>query len=276
MGFRFFRRVRLLPGVGLNFSRSGVSLSLGGRGVGLTLGQKPTFRVGLPGTGLSYVISARALADSLKRTFRRPPSLEGWKQQMHVAFQRSRSSRWSEARDHLRALLASGASIPWRSDLTDYREQLQLSPFITAELGLDKYSALLVLSEAEQHLGHLDHALETLDTLLKYDSYDPVTTMARLDVLAVLASGTPSYANRLLSSIEHGAPVIGVDSSLYYKALAYTCAGRFDAAINLLEVKCGAGTTSKSRPLLELLQTCYQQAGRLAEARRTRDRITSL
>ena len=32
MGFRFYRRVRILPGVSVNFSRSGPSLSVGLRG----------------------------------------------------------------------------------------------------------------------------------------------------------------------------------------------------------------------------------------------------
>ena len=55
MGFRFHRGVRLLPGVRLNFSKSGTSLSLGGRGLSLNLspsGVRTT--VGVPGSGLSY------------------------------------------------------------------------------------------------------------------------------------------------------------------------------------------------------------------------------
>ena len=55
MGLRFRRSVRLLPGLRLNFSLSGVSTSLGGRGATINLsrrGVRTTF--GLPGTGLSY------------------------------------------------------------------------------------------------------------------------------------------------------------------------------------------------------------------------------
>jgi hypothetical protein len=55
MGFRFHRSVRLLPGVRLNFSKSGVSTSIGTRGAWLTFGRKGTrTTVGLPGTGISY------------------------------------------------------------------------------------------------------------------------------------------------------------------------------------------------------------------------------
>lgn len=55
MGFRFFRRIRLAPGLTLNLSRSGGSLSLGPRGAKITLGPRGVRRtLGLPGTGLYY------------------------------------------------------------------------------------------------------------------------------------------------------------------------------------------------------------------------------
>jgi Protein of unknown function (DUF4236)/Bacterial SH3 domain len=55
MALRFRRSVRLFPGVRLNFSRSGISTSIGVRGASLTLGNRGTYvNVGIPGTGLSY------------------------------------------------------------------------------------------------------------------------------------------------------------------------------------------------------------------------------
>ncbi len=55
MGFRFQKRVRILPGVTLNFSKSGVSTSFGVRGARITKGHgKTRVTVGLPGSGLSY------------------------------------------------------------------------------------------------------------------------------------------------------------------------------------------------------------------------------
>jgi Protein of unknown function (DUF4236) len=55
MGFRFNRRVRLLPGLRLNFGKTGVSTSIGTRGAWLTFGKRGTrATVGLPGTGMSY------------------------------------------------------------------------------------------------------------------------------------------------------------------------------------------------------------------------------
>ncbi len=55
MGFRFFRRVRVIPGLRLNLSKSGVSASIGTQGAWFTIGRKGTrTTVGLPGTGLYW------------------------------------------------------------------------------------------------------------------------------------------------------------------------------------------------------------------------------
>ena len=54
MGFRFYRRVKIIPGVWLNFSKSGVSTSFGVRGARLTVGKNGVrTTVGIPGSGLS-------------------------------------------------------------------------------------------------------------------------------------------------------------------------------------------------------------------------------
>jgi hypothetical protein len=53
--FRFQRRLRIMPGLTLNFSKSGISTSLGARGAHVTFskrGVRKTF--GIPGTGISY------------------------------------------------------------------------------------------------------------------------------------------------------------------------------------------------------------------------------
>ncbi|PZO54757.1 MAG: hypothetical protein DCF15_11460 [Phormidesmis priestleyi] len=56
MGFRFRKSVKIAPGVKLNLSKSGGSLSLGGRGATVNIsnrGVRSTYS--LPGTGISYV-----------------------------------------------------------------------------------------------------------------------------------------------------------------------------------------------------------------------------
>jgi len=63
LAFRFWRRVRLAPGVTLNLSKSNASLSFGPRGAKYTIsprGNRAT--AGLPGTGLFYTVHDRQRA----------------------------------------------------------------------------------------------------------------------------------------------------------------------------------------------------------------------
>lgn len=55
MGFRFQRRITLIPGVRLNLSRRGLGFSVGPRGASLSMGPSGVHgHAGIPGTGLSY------------------------------------------------------------------------------------------------------------------------------------------------------------------------------------------------------------------------------
>jgi hypothetical protein len=55
MGFRFQKRLSILPGVRVNLSKGGVSTSLGPRGADVNIGRDGvTTNAGIPGTGLSY------------------------------------------------------------------------------------------------------------------------------------------------------------------------------------------------------------------------------
>lgn len=60
MGFRYQRSMKLMPGIRLNFSKSGVGLSLGVPGARISISPRGrvTRRVGLPGTGMSWVSSS--------------------------------------------------------------------------------------------------------------------------------------------------------------------------------------------------------------------------
>lgn len=57
MGFRFRKSVKICKGVKVNFSKSGASLSLGGRGHSVNIGKRSRATFGIPGTGLSYSTS---------------------------------------------------------------------------------------------------------------------------------------------------------------------------------------------------------------------------
>ena len=77
MGFRFQRRIRILPGLRLNLSKGGASASVGGRGAWYTFGRgRRRITVGVPGTGVSYTTAtptSNAVAGEPNGTQRR-----GW------------------------------------------------------------------------------------------------------------------------------------------------------------------------------------------------------
>ena len=61
-GVRFQKRIKILPGVTINLSKSGVSTSLGGHGATVNVGTsgQRTFSLSIPGTGLSYRVPLNA------------------------------------------------------------------------------------------------------------------------------------------------------------------------------------------------------------------------
>jgi hypothetical protein len=71
MGFRFTKRIKIIPGIRVNLSKSGVSTSIGTKGASVNLGRRSKLTVGLPGTGISHSTSlSGASAPSRKRANR--------------------------------------------------------------------------------------------------------------------------------------------------------------------------------------------------------------
>ncbi len=63
MGFRFQRRIKIMPGVTLNVGKRGVSTSFGRRGAHVTIGQNGVrTTVGIPGTGDLLHVACEAFA----------------------------------------------------------------------------------------------------------------------------------------------------------------------------------------------------------------------
>ena len=55
MSLRFRKRIKILPGLWFNLSKSGISTSIGDKGLTVNLkGGKTKTTIGIPGTGLSY------------------------------------------------------------------------------------------------------------------------------------------------------------------------------------------------------------------------------
>ena len=98
MGFRFRRRVKLLPGISLNISKNGFSsLSLGGPGAtaNIPIARSGGIRgtVGIPGSGLSYTAEATGPA-KVRKPRRRRPDLSDLPDPNKVSF-----AEWSAAYD---------------------------------------------------------------------------------------------------------------------------------------------------------------------------------
>lgn len=55
MGFKFQKRIKILPGITINLSKRGISTSVGVKGARITMGHgKTRTTVGIPGTGISH------------------------------------------------------------------------------------------------------------------------------------------------------------------------------------------------------------------------------
>lgn len=76
MGLRLYRRVHLLPGIRVNLTLHGASMSFGHRGAWLTLGRagRRTATLGWPGTGLRYTTTSHAGSATPRQAVPRAPS----------------------------------------------------------------------------------------------------------------------------------------------------------------------------------------------------------
>lgn len=56
MGLRFHKKIKILPGVDINLSKSGIGLSVGTKGAKVSVNPKGDVygNVSIPGTGISY------------------------------------------------------------------------------------------------------------------------------------------------------------------------------------------------------------------------------
>ena len=60
MAWRFYRRKKILPGVTINVSKGGPSISFGRRGAPVTVGPRGSREsIGIPGTRISYTTKGR-------------------------------------------------------------------------------------------------------------------------------------------------------------------------------------------------------------------------
>lgn len=84
MGFRFRKRVKLLPGIHLNVGKTGLSVSAKAGPVSITKGRgRTTSTIGIPGSGFSHTAVSRNASAVAGATSEAPPpdlisSMAGW------------------------------------------------------------------------------------------------------------------------------------------------------------------------------------------------------
>lgn len=80
MGFRFYRRLSIIPGVRLNVGTRGTSVSFGHRGAWYTVGPhgRRTATLGWPGSGLRYTTTTTSSSTSTRQGAPPAPSALAW------------------------------------------------------------------------------------------------------------------------------------------------------------------------------------------------------
>jgi len=87
MSFRFIRRKNILPGIRLNLSKSGGSLSFGPRGASMTVGTSGVRKtVGIPGTGLYYTETGSSRKRKKRSRNPAPPAPEPAARRLELGF----------------------------------------------------------------------------------------------------------------------------------------------------------------------------------------------
>lgn len=70
MGLRFRKNINLLPGIRLNLSKGGASVSVGRKGATINLGRKGArATIGAPGSGFSYSQEASSRKGGISKLF---------------------------------------------------------------------------------------------------------------------------------------------------------------------------------------------------------------
>lgn len=189
MGLRFFKRTKLFPGVTLNMSKSGPSLSFGPRGLKHTIGPRGSrTTVGVPGTGLSYTFGGGkgkpAVASSQPTAGTREPLLKISDDAASVDEERAllraviafQSGKVDQALRHLEA--AKGlADAFWLGGMI----HLQASRWSEAERDLDAAIRIGSLGEAFERNGiNAEIAYPITDELTAHIGPNPQATRLAL------------------------------------------------------------------------------------------------
>jgi tetratricopeptide (TPR) repeat protein len=214
MGFRFFKRIKLLPGVHLNLTKRGASVSAGPRGAKVTVGTSGVRgTVGIPGTGLYYTTKL----NKKKRTSKErkgkqrvdaPPTARA--DQLSMGFFRRLITPAEEEHlvDGCRALIQGNH----REALKFFRQGAELPDcaFLAGMLSLDA-------GNYEDARGYLNTALESASQLGKrIAKWDAAMTVSLAITPEITAHLAPSKPGALLALIELDQELGDLDAALQH------------------------------------------------------------
>ena len=212
MSFRFWRRVRLAPGVTLNLSKSTASVSFGPRGAKYTIsprGNRST--VGLPGTGLFYTVHDRPggarvpQRDRLSLGFFRrlvtPADERGFVDGLRALNDGKDAVALEEleaARTLPDAAWMAGMLRLQREDLATARAHLTRALEGRAELGvryakygIDAQISLPVTDEITAHVRPRERGTRLALVEIAQAERDPASAMGHIEALLVAGPGDP-------------------------------------------------------------------------------------
>lgn len=215
MGFRFFKRIQLLPGVHLNLTKKGASISAGPRGAKVTVGTSGVRgTVGIPGTGLYYTTKLNTKKKPTARAGRQrveaPPTARADK--LDIGFFRRLITPADEEHlvDGCRALIQGNHA----EALKFFRQGAELPDcaFLAGMLSLDAGH----YEDARGYLNTaLQHASQLGARLAKWDAEMTVSLAITPEITAHLA---PSKPGTLLALIELDQELGDFESALAHAA----------------------------------------------------------
>ena len=296
MSFRFWRRVRLAPGVTLNLSKSTASVSFGPRGAKYTIsprGNRST--VGLPGTGLFYTVHDRPggarvpQRDRLSLGFFRRLVMPADERGFVDGLRALNDGKDAVALQELEAARAlpdaawmAGMLRLQREDLASARAHLTRALEGRAELGvlyakygIDAQISLPVTDEITAHVRPRERGTRLALVEIAQAERDPASAMGHIEALLVAGPGDPvvvlSFAELALDTpgdralmervVEVTAGHVNetpVDAAvLLYRARALVALGLREAAIKVLTL---ANRRRKDRPVTLMRQIRYDRA----------------
>lgn len=194
MSFRFWRRIRLAPGVTLNLSKSTASLSLGPRGAKYTIsprGNRAT--AGIPGTGMFYTVHDRNRSG---RGGPAPAPVIAQRDRINLGFFQRLMTPANERRfvDGIRALIAGDPETALKAleEARDLPDAAWMSGMIR-----------LWREEFDRAKAHLEYALGRLDDLGNlFGKYD-IAAQASLPITSdIFAHILPRERDTRLALVE--------------------------------------------------------------------------